>query len=190
MSKEFFTLILGAIAMAAHAQTVTGVTVEPATAKVGEPVKITATFSDADNPNCNVRLHLGDGRVEMKRLNQPKDVPLIVNTSYDKAGEYQVQIEPKTNLPLLKCLGKKQFAKVTIQPLQKMQSTIKSAVPEGAAPACPTGWALAKGSFNKKTGAYACAAKPNTPLPAAKLACPAPLGYFENQAKGQLGCRP
>lgn len=190
MKNVIATLSMVLAAAAASAQTVTGVTVEPTTAKVGEPVKITASFSDAENPNCNVRLHLGDGRSEMKRLNQPKNVPLIVTTSYDKAGEYQVQIEPKTNLPLLKCLGKKQFAKVTIQPLQKMQSTIKSAVPEGAAPACPTGWAMAPRSFNKKTGAYTCAAKPNTPLPATKLTCPAPLGYFENQAKGQLGCRP
>lgn len=190
MKKAFLTLIVGVAACAASAQTLTNVTVEPATAKVGEPVKITASFSGAENPNCNVKVHLGDGREQMARLNQPKDVPLVVNTSYDKAGEYQVQVEPKTNLPMLKCLGKKQFAKITVLPLQKMPSTVKSITPEGALPGCPAGWALSKAGVSKKTGAFTCVAKPKTALPADKPVCAAPLKAFESFAKGQLGCRP
>lgn len=192
MKKAFLTLIVGVAACAASAQTLTGVTVEPATAKVGEPVKITANFSGAENPNCNVKVHLGDGRAQMERLNQPKDVPLIVNTSYDKAGEYQVQVEPKTDLPLFKCLGKKQFATVKVLALEKMvtSSTIKSTTPEGAVPACPAGWTLAKGSFNKTSGAFTCTAKAKTALPKEKLVCPAPLKNFESFAKGQVGCKP
>jgi len=34
------------------------------------------------------------------------------------------------------------------------------------------------------------AAKAGTAAPATKPDCPAPLGYFENQTKGQFGCRP
>jgi hypothetical protein len=190
MKRPLLTLILCAAAWAAQAQTLTGVTVEPATAKVGEPVKITANFSEADNPNCNVKLHLGDGREQMQRLNQPKDVPMVVSTSYDKAGEYQVQVEPKNDKLLLKCLGKKQFAKITVLALEKMKSTVKSVTPEGALPGCPAGWMLNKASMNKKTGAFTCTAKPKTALPQDKLVCPAPLKYFDSQAKGQLGCKP
>jgi hypothetical protein len=184
-------LLIAALCGTAHAQTLTGVTVEPATAKVGEPVKITATFDNAENPNCNVRVHLGDGRQQMARINQVKDVPLVINTSYDKAGDYEVQIEPTKGEKLLfKCLGKKQVALVKVMPLPKMQSTVKSVTPEGALPACPQGWTLSKAGLNKKTGAFTCTAKPKTALPQDKPACPAPLKYFQSQAKGQLGCRP
>ena len=61
---------------------------------------------------------------------------------------------------------------------------------KGAGPSCPDGWKLSAVSVSKKSGAYTCAAKAGTALPTAKLDCPAPLGYFENKAKGQLGCRP
>jgi hypothetical protein len=43
---------------------------------------------------------------------------------------------------------------------------------------------------NKKTGAFTCTARAGSALPASKSECPAPLGYFENKSKGQLGCRP
>ncbi len=183
-------LLIAALCGTAHAQTLTGVKVEPATAKVGEPVKITASFDNADNPNCNVRVHLGDGRQQMEHINQIKDVPLVVNTSYDQPGEYQVQIEPKGDKLFFKCLGKKQFASVKVMPLPKMQSTIKSAAPEAVLQGCPAGWALNKASMNKKTGAFTCTAKPKTALPQDKIACPVPLNYFENKTKGQLGCKP
>jgi hypothetical protein len=179
-----------ALAGAASAQTLTSASAEPATAKVGEPIKITANFSDADNPNCNVKLHFGDGRTEMKRLNQPKDVPLVVSTSYDKPGDYPIQIEPTGHKLLLKCLGKKQFATVKVLALEKRDATVKSITPEGALPGCPSGWTLSKASMNKKTGAFTCTAKPKTASPQDKPVCGAPLKYFENLAKGQLGCRP
>ena len=172
----------------AQAQTLSGIKLEPASAKVGEPVKITGTFDNADNPNCNVRVHFGDGQTQDFKINQLKDVPLVTSRSYAKAGEYKLMIEPKTALPTLKCVGKNQTASLVVT---APAPTVAAAAPaKAASPACPEGWRLDAKSVNKKTGAYICAAKAGSALPAAKAECPAPLGYFENKSKGQLGCKP
>jgi hypothetical protein len=182
--------LLTTLALAANAQTLSGIKLEPANAKVGEPVKITGTFENADNPNCHVRVHFGDGQTQDFKINQLKDVPLIATRAFDKPGQYKVMIEPKTALPMLKCVGKNQSAMLTVA----APAAVAAAAPAGkamaaAAPACPAGWALNAKSVNKKTGAYTCGAKAGTALPASKPECPAPLGYFENKSKGQLGCR-
>lgn len=167
-----------------HAQTLSGVKVEPATAKPGEAVKITAIFDNAETPNCNVRVHFGDGTTKDFKINQAKDVPLVTEYTYPKAGSYTVKVEPKTALPTLKCVGKNQSMVVKVA----APAPAKAAAPTG--PSCPEGWKLNAKSVNKKTGAFTCTAKAGTAAPASKLACPAPLGYFENTSKGQLGCRP
>jgi hypothetical protein len=173
---------------AAAAQTLSGIKLEPATVKVGEPVKITGTFDNADNPNCNVRVHFGDGQTQDFKINQLKDVPLITSRSYAKTGQYTVMIEPKTALPSLKCVGTNQTAKLTVMALAPAAAPVAKSV--AASPQCPDGWKLDAKSVNKKTGAFTCLAKAGTTLPTAKLECAASLGYFENKSKGQLGCRP
>jgi PKD domain len=176
---------------AAAAQTLSGIKVEPATAKVGEPVKVTATFENADNPNCNVRVNFGDGPTQNFKINQAKDVPLVATHTYAKPGAYKVAIEPRTVMPMLKCVGKDQSAMVTVVAPAPVVAAAPAGKPAAAAPAkCPAGWKLSAKSVNKKTGAFTCTAKAGTALPSAKLECAAPLGYFENKAKGQLGCRP
>jgi len=186
------TLVIAAamvLCAVASAQTLSGIKIEPATVKVGEPVKITGTFDKADNPNCNVRVSFGDGPAQNFKINQLKDVPLVTTHSYAKPGAYKVALEPRTAMPMLKCLGKDQSAVVNVV----------AAAPVAAAPAapaiadkaqCPEGWKLNAKSVNKKSGAFTCTAKAGTALPSAKLECAAPLGYFENKSKGQLGCRP
>ena len=170
----------------AAAQTLTGIKLEPATVRVGEPVKITGTFDNADNPNCNVRVNYGQGPTQNFKINQLKDVPLITSHSYAKPGTYKVALEPRTAMPMIKCVGKDQTATVTVL----AAAPVAAAAPAGRGTQCPDGWKLNAKSVNKKNGAYTCTAKAGTALPAAKLDCTAPLGYFENKAKGQLGCRP
>ncbi len=175
---------------AAAAQTLSGIKLEPASVKVGEPVKITGTFDNADNPNCNVRLHFGDGQTQDFKINQLKDVPLVASRSYAKAGQYKVMIEPKTALPTLKCVGANQTATVTVAAAAPMAASAPAGRALAAAPACPAGWKLDAKSVNKKSGAYTCTARIGTPLPLARLDCNEPLGYFESKSRGQLGCRP
>lgn len=166
---------------AAGAQTITGIQVEPAQARVGEPVQITVTFENAESPNCNLRLHFGDGKNRNHKVNQAKDVPLVRSYTYTQAGDYTVKAEGKTALPMLKCPGANQTARVKVV----------AATPVVAkAPSCPAGWKLAPRSVNKKTGAYTCAGKAGTAAPAARPDCAAPLSFFENKTRGQFGCRP
>jgi hypothetical protein len=183
---------LAALCFAAQAQTLTGVKLDPPVAKVGQPVKVTATFDNAETPNCNVRLHFGDGKTQDFKINQAKDVPLVASTTYAKAGDYKVMAEGKTALPMLKCNGKNQSAMLKVEAMAPaaMAATPAAAPAAKAAPGCPDGWKLVAKSMNKKTGAFTCGAKAGTALPSAKLECAAPLGYFENKSKGQLGCRP
>lgn len=176
----------------AAAQTLSGIKLEPATVKVGEPVKITGTFDNADNPNCNVRVHFGDGQTQDFKINQSKDVPLVTSRSYAKAGLYTVMIEPKTAMPSLKCVGANQTGKVAVMAPAPAAAAASAPAAKSAAasPRCPGGWKLDAKSVNKKTGAFTCTAKAGTALPTARLECVGSLGYFENKSKGQLGCRP
>ena len=191
MNRLLAIAAVSALCTAAAAQTLSGIKLEPATVKVGEPVKITGTFDNADNPNCNVRVNFGDGPTQNFKINQAKDVPLVATHTYATPGAYKVAIEPRTVMPMLKCIGKDQSAMVTVM----APTAVVAAAPAGKAPAaaptnCPAGWKLDAKSVNKKSGAFTCGAKIGAPLPAAKLDCAAPLGYFENKFKGQLGCRP
>lgn len=174
----------------ASAQTLSGVKLEPALAKAGQPVKITATFDSAGNPNCNLRVEFGDGKTQNFKVNQEKDVPLVTMHTYAKPGTYKVAVLPRTALPMIKCKGADQSATLTVEAATPVASAAEPAANKAGAPSCPDGWKLDAKSMNKKSGAFTCAAKAGTALPTAKLECPAPLGYFENKSKGQLGCRP
>ena len=174
----------------AQAQTLSGIQLEPSRAKVGEPVRITGRFDNAENPNCNVRLHFGDGQTQDFKINQAKDLPLVATRVFAAPGQYKIMLEPKTALPMMKCVGSNQTAMLTVF----AAATTVVAAPFGVkaaagVPQCPPGWKLDAKSVNKKSGAYTCGAKIGAPLPATKLDCAAPLGYFENKFKGQLGCR-
>lgn len=194
-------LVAGIATLCAQAQTLVDFTVEPATAKVGETVTLTGSFSGAENPNCAVRVNFGDGRMQPVRLNQAKDIPLVLTAQYDKPGEYSLQIEPRGHKLFLRCLGTAKTATLTVvaadaaankpdkgKRTSTMSSTVKSVGAETVT--CPAGWAVSKAGVNKKTGAYTCTAAPRTVLPRDKLSCPTPLNYFESFAEGRLGCRP
>lgn len=174
------------------AQTVKAIKVEPAAAKAGEPVTVTAEFDTSAGLNCGARIHYGDGATENLKINQASDATVTRQHSYAKAGSYTVMLEPKTQLPLLKCLGKNQKATLTVAAAAAAPAAAVAGAKATAtaAPACPSGWAVDSKAANKKTGAFGCKAKAGTAAPADKLACPGDLGYYENLKKGQIGCRP
>ena len=180
------TLTVGALVGAAQGQTLAALKIEPASVQVGETVKITVDFSDAATPNCNLRLHFGDGTNRDFKINQAKDLPLVATHTYAKAGSYTLKAEGKTALPLLKCVGANQGATLVVA----APAAATVAAGARAAPVCPAGWRLDAKSVDRRSGAFTCSAKPGTAAPAARPACPSPLGYYENTARGQLGCRP
>jgi hypothetical protein len=201
MSKKLkrlaLTATLCAAAAAAGAQTLKGVTVEPASAKVGEPVQVRASFDLGDSPNCGVKVHFGDGATTDAKVNQAKDAVIAVPHTYGKAGTYTVMVEPKRVDASLKCQGKNAKTSVVVAVAAPVAATPAAPAPAVAAakakpagPTCPPGWTLSAKSVNKKTGAFQCLAKAGTPAPTAKLECPGNLSYVENTKKGMLACQP
>jgi hypothetical protein len=199
------SLVLAAIALSvsalsastvAQAQTFTGVQVDRPTAKPGEPVSVTASFNEVDSPNCGMHISWGDGAGDDFKIIEATNMPLKASHTYAQPGDYTITAEPKKVTTRLGCIGNKRTAMVkVVAPPVAARPAAPMAAP-GAAPAaikvelCPQGWSLNAKSMNKKTGAYSCTAKANTPVTGAKTNCPGDLTYFENTKKGQLGCRP
>ena len=180
--------------LAAWAQLVSGIKVEPAEIKAGDSARITVTLDVTGGINCGLRVHFGDGQTQDFKLNQTKDVPLVVTRAYAQAGEFRVKAEPKTQGMVAKCGGKNQEAalKVVAPPAPPAAAKAAASAPaaKAQAPSCPPDWTLDAKSVNRKTGAFTCTAKAGTKMPEGKLTCPGDLGYFENEKKRQLGCRP
>jgi hypothetical protein len=187
--------LLGMVALSAQAQTLNGIKVEPANAKVGEPVKITATFDPSESANCGLRIHFGDGQVDKVKINKPNEMPYVISRAYAKAGSYKVEAEPTTAGTTLKCSGKRQSAMLTVAapapvaaPAAPAASAAKASADKPAA-LCPEGWTLAKPGQNAKTKAFTCTAKAGTKIPEPRIVCPGDLTYSENSKKGQIACR-
>ena len=186
MSKRNLVLVAAFLLPgAAAAQTVTGIAVEPAQIRPGETAQVTVSF-EVDGPiNCGLRIHFGDGNFVDYKINQQKDVPLVVPRVYASAGEYRIMAEPKTVPPIMRCSGRNQGTMVrVVAPAAGPAATSKAAA---AGPQCPAGWTLDRKSVTK-AGAFTCRAAPGTR--AVKLTCPGDLGYFENVKRGVMGCQP
>ena len=177
-----------------QAQTLNGIKVEPANAKVGEAVKITATFDPSETANCGLRIHFGDGQVDKVRVNKASEMPYVLSRTYAKAGSYKVEAEPTTAGTTLKCSGKRQSAMLTVvaaAPAVVIAPVAPAASAAKAMPAalCPEGWTLAKPGQNAKTKAFTCNSKAGTKISEPKLVCPGDLSYVENVKKGMISCR-
>lgn len=196
-----------ALTLAGMAQSLSGLTVEPASGKAGGSVKATVNFDVHSGTNCGMRLHWGDGSVDNFKVNQRKDVPWITSHSYAKAGSYEIMAEPKTQGLVPRCGGDNRRATVTVTAAAAPIAAAASAaaktparpasVPKAvvtasasAASPCPAGWRLGASGIDAKTKAFTCLAAPNSKLPVKRLSCPGELDYFENAKRGELGCRP
>lgn len=178
---------------AASAQLVSSVKVEPAQLKAGESAKITVGFDVSGGINCGLRMHYGDGTTQDFKINQKKDVPLVLDRAFAKGGDYEIRAEGKTMGLLAKCGGRTQSTMVKVAapaPAPAPAPAAKPAAKRASGPQCPEGWKLDGKSVNKKTGAYSCAAKAGTKPPAGKLDCPGELSYYEYAKKARMGCRP
>lgn len=181
MKHRLLVALLFCVPAVAAAQTLTGVKVEPGEIRAGESAKITSEFDvSSGSINCGLRLHFGDGNKKDFKINQDKDVPLVVNHVYAKPGVYEIKAEPKRNEATFGCMGKNQKASLKVAALSA--NTAQD-------PRCPEGWKLDRKSVNQKTGVFTCSAKVGTAMPEKKTECPKELGYFETPKKGLLGCR-
>ena len=175
---------LSTLSLSVQAQKITALQVEPTKAEVGQTVKVITSLDVGNGTvNCRVRVHFGDGQTNDFQINQPKDVPLVLEHAYAKPGKYALRVEGKG---ASKCMGEDQHTTLDIAPKAAVSM---AAAASAAASVCPTGWKLTKAGVTKKTGAFTCTAKAKTPIPEPKVVCPGELTYFDNVKKGQLGCR-
>jgi len=204
LSPAFAAIALSVSALCAvtgvQAQTFTGIQVDRPSIKPGEAVSVTASFTPVDSPNCGMHISWGDGAGDDFKINEPAKIPLKASHTYAQPGDYTITAEPRKVTTRLGCIGKKQSVMVKVVAPPPTPVAPRAATPAqaalAAAPAaikvemCPEGWSLNAKSVNRKTGAYTCAARSNTPVAGPRTNCPGDLTYFENTKKGQLGCRP
>ncbi|MDZ7921846.1 PKD domain-containing protein [Rhodoferax sp.] len=176
-------LAAGLLAGAAHAQVLGTITASSTTVKVGEPVTITANIDVLNSNYCGFVVGFGDGTFKDAVSDVSTPVPLVVTRTYDKPGSYHVTLGGKNVQNHPNCGGPERAVDITVT------GVAKAAAPAKPGDVCVKPWKLS-GKLNAKTGAFTCAAKAGTALPAEKPTCKGDLSYFENVKKGQYGCKP
>ena len=131
MKRLLLLTVASIVPMVGAAQTLTGIKIEPAQIKAGESVTITVSFDVSGPINCGLRIHFGEGSMVDYKINQEKDVPLVVPRTYANAGVYNLMAETKVVPPLLKCSGKNQVATL------KVAAATAAPVEKSAKPAKP-----------------------------------------------------
>ena len=176
-------LALG-FAAVAQGQVLGTITASSTNVKVGEPVSITANIDVINANYCGFVVGFGDGSFKDAVSDASTPVPLVLTKAYDKPGSYHITLGGKNVQNHPNCGGAERAVDITVTGAAR--ATAGKATAAGA---CAAPWKLA-GKANAKTGAFTCAAKPGTALPAAKPSCSGDLSYFENTKKGQYGCKP
>jgi hypothetical protein len=175
----------GILVASAQAQVLGTISATPMSAKVGEPVTITANIDVINSNYCGFVVGFGDGTFQdaVSDVNTP--MPLVVTRTYSKPGTYHVTLGGKNVQSHPNCGGPERAVDITVT------GAAPASQPTVLKPAevCAKGWKLS-GKLNAKTGTFTCAAKAGTALPAEKPVCKGDLSYFENVKKGQYGCRP
>ncbi len=183
-------LLATGFTVGAHAQLIGSVTANPATARAGEPVTVTANVDVTGGNYCGFAVFYGDGKNIESYSDAKKPTPFVTTHVYDKPGTYTISMGGRHVESHPNCGGGDKFATVTVTEGAKMAAAPMAATKPTAASVCKAPWKVAAKSFNAKTGAYTCAAKAGTALPEPKPECPGDLTYFENGKKGQFGCKP
>lgn len=197
MTKKISMAVLaltGLLALGAQAQVLGTISVSPQSAKVGEPVKVTATIDVLNSNYCGFVVSYGDGTSLDGVSDAQTPGPFVSTHTYTKAGTYSVTLGGRNVQSHPNCGGGEKAARVMVVQASYGAAGQGAAVAETTAPShagsCPANWKLVPKSSNKKTGAFTCTAKPGTALPATNPPCPGDLTYFENAQKRLLGCRP
>jgi hypothetical protein len=187
MKFLFSSLALSAALLpGVQAQVLGAITASPMTAKVGEPVTVTANIDVINNNYCGFVVGFGDGTAKDAVSDVSNATPLVLTHTYAKAGSYHVTLGGRNVQNHPNCGGQERAVDITITGAEKSVAAGKLK----AADVCASGWKVLGKTFNAKSGAFTCGAKAGTELPSAKPVCSGDLSYFENVKKGQYGCKP
>jgi len=84
-------------------------------------------------------------------------VPLVATRAYDKPGQYQLMIGPKTAMPMLECAGKNQTATLTLAAATPAVAAAPAAKAGTALPTAKANCPAPLGYFeNKSKGQFGC----------------------------------
>ena len=172
-----FTL---AFAPAAWADTIT--TIKPhASTIVLENGKATARFTVSGQGNeasdCGMWIEYGDnGSPDTRIVGRSEGyLPREFDHIFGAPGQYTVTAKGQRVKQTFGCSGAASTVVTVVDARQSRQ--------RAAAQACPEGWMLREGSYNRDTGAYTCAPA----YPAQQMDCGPGLRYFESD--NLIGCR-
>lgn len=176
----YVLLPLLAFAASAQATQLKSVSVSPASAKVGEEVKITLN-GEVDTANCGIRMEYGGGLENDNFVLADKggQLPLTITKTYPTPGTYKVKALARKVGLTFGCGEGGVETTLTV-----VAASAAKAASGGAstAAACPDGWDMKPGGSAAK--GFTCAPK----KPASKLECGSGLVYFEKD--GLIGCKP
>jgi len=172
-----FTL---AFATAATANTIT--TVTPSASRVmlnnGQAtVRFTVSGQGNEATDCGMWVDYGDnGSPDTRIIGKDEGLlPRAFDHTFAAPGQYTVTATGQRVKQTFGCSGSGSTLITVVEGRQSRRQIV--------AQACPEGWMLRDGSYNRQTGAFSC-----TPAyPAQQLDCGPGLRYFE--AGSQIGCR-
>lgn len=102
-------------------------------------------------------------------------LPRAFDHTFSAPGQYTVTAKGQRVKQTFGCSGS---ASTVVTVLEERQNRRRA-----AAEACPDGWQISQGSYNRQTGAFTCVAA----YPAEQIDCGPGLVYFEGE--NSLGCR-
>lgn len=179
-ARACLLLPLLAFAMSAQATQLKSVSVSPATAKVGEEVKITVS-GEVDTANCGIRMEYGGGLENDNFVLADKggQFPLTITKTYPVPGTYKIKALARKVGFTFGCGEGGVETTLTVVAAGAAKAAVGGT---SAAAACPEGWDMKPGGSAAK--GFTCMPK----KPANKLECGRGLIYFEKD--GLIGCKP
>jgi len=103
------------LAAPAAAQRLQSISAAPQPALAGQEVAITVLSDISGGLNCNLRAVYGDGTTEEFKINQSQDARYVLRHKYPRSGQYTVLVEPRTALPVMRCLGDAQRLQLIVK---------------------------------------------------------------------------
>lgn len=180
--SSLFALTACALAFAPAAWANTITTITPNASRVwlenGQAtVRFTVSGQGNEATDCGMWIEYGDNNSPDTRIIGREDghLPRSFDHIFATPGQYTVTAKGQRVKQTFGCSGS---GSTVVTVVEERQSRRRA-----AAQACPDGWMMREGSYNRQTGAFSC-----TPAyPAQQLDCGPGLRYFESD--NQLGCR-
>lgn len=169
-----------AFAPAAWANTITTITPNANRVQLDRgqaTIRFTVSGQGSEATDCGMYIEYNDkGSPDTRIIGRGEGLlPRAFDHSFTAPGQYTVTATGQRVKQTFGCSGS---ASTVVTVLEERQSRRRA-----AAEACPDGWQISQGSFNRQTGAFTCVAA----YPAQRIDCGPGLVYFEGD--NSLGCR-